>query len=133
MSEELDLPVLSIGAVLGDYDAENKAWQSAIGGLMRRVINLNEGISSPLCINVVFHVDGKLAPNEFTGVRTGRFSKKTPELMMQAAVPNIPTQNRTGVLLQLLADAVNEAERFAQKKRLADGLPGIRSILSQLT
>lgn len=131
MSEELDLPVLSIGAVLGDYDAENKAWQSAIGGLMRRVINLNEGISSPLCINIVFHVDGKLAPNEFTGVRAGRFSKKTPELMVQAAVPSTPTQNRTAVLLQ--TDAVNEAERFAQKKRLADGLPGIRSILSQLT
>ncbi len=124
--------VFSIGAVLGDYSPENNAWKVDINALGQQAMTLRDGIVSPLCLNVVFHVDGKLAPNEFTGVRTGGFSKKTSHLIVQAAVPNGSTNDRTDVLLKLLKDAVEEAERFAQKRKLAVGLPEIHGIVDQL-
>src|SRR6266540_1907436 len=87
-------------------------------------------VVSPLNLNVVFHVDGRLAPNEFTGVRTGRFSAKAAHLMVQAAVQLGPVEDREEVLMSLLSDAINVAEEFARKKKLADDLAGIRRILA---
>lgn len=124
---------LSVGAVLGDYNAENNAWKSAINELGRQVMELREGMSSPLNVNIVFHVQGRLAPNEFSGVRTGRFSKKNSHLMVQAAVPSSAAEDRTATLLRLLADAIDEAEAFARKKKIASELTEIRTIQSRLT
>lgn len=90
-------------------------------------------MSSPLNVNIVFHVDGRLAPNEFSGVRTGRFSKKNSHLMVQAAVPSSAAEDRTATLLRLLADAIDEAEAFARKKKIASELTEIRTIQSRLT
>jgi hypothetical protein len=124
--------VLAIGAILGDSDMENMAWSRAIGALSQRVEKLSLGLTSPLRVNVVFHVDGRLAPNEFVGVRTGRFNKGKSQLVVQAAVPPGPAEDRHTVLLRLLADAVNEAETFARKGRIADGLDEIRALIESL-
>ncbi|MGU3644839.1 hypothetical protein ACLBXX_07695 [Microbacterium sp. C23T] len=122
-------PVLSIGAVLGDSDAENMAWKRAIGELGKQVVAAREAVASPVNLNVVFHVDGKLAPNEFVGVRAGRFSQATSQLMVQAAVAPGAVDDRRSVLLGLLSAAVDEAELFARRRELADDLSAIRSIL----
>jgi hypothetical protein len=125
-------PPLSIGAVLGDSDAENTAWKRSISELGKQVIELREGRKSPLNLNVVFHVDGKQAPNDFIGVRTGRFSKGTSHLMVQAAVPTSPVTDRREVLVRLLTEAVSEAEAFARIRHIADDLNAIRTILAEL-
>lgn len=126
------VPAFSIGAVYGDYDAESKAWDPVIRGVMKEVKGLCDGITTPLKVNVVFYIDGKLARNEFSGVRTGRFSKRDSELMVQAAVPNGPVDDRRKQLRQLLTDAIDEAEVFAQKKKIASDLTEIRRILNNL-
>lgn len=123
---------LAIGAILGDSDMESMAWSRAIGALSQRVETLSLGLTSPLRVNVVFHVDGKLAPNEFVGVRTGRFSKGKSLLVVQAAVPPGPGEDRRTVLLRLLDDAVDEAETFARKRRIADDLGEIRALIEGL-
>ncbi|WP_146184913.1 hypothetical protein [Agromyces badenianii] len=97
-----------------------------------RTTPIAELVESPLALNVVFHVDGKLAANEFTGVRTGHFSKKDSHLMVQAAVPSGPVENRQAVLLSLLRDAVAEAETFAKKRGIAESLDEIRAIINQV-
>lgn len=125
-------PALSIGVVLGDSDAENKAWKLSISELGRTVMALRENRTSPLNLNVVFHVNGKLAPNDFIGVRTGRFSKGSSHLVVQAAVPPDPVADRRSVLLRLLSEAVSEAESFARRRHIANDLNVIRSILSEL-
>ena len=100
---------------------------------MKAVIALRQGVQSPLNVNVVFHVEGELIPPvEFEGVRTGRFSRKNVELMVQAAVPREPVKDRRAVLVSLLRDAVAEAERLAQRKKIAEGLPDIRGIVEAL-
>ncbi len=112
-------PALSIASILGDSDAESRAWLQEIRILGRGVESLRSGVRSPLHVNVVYHVDGRLVPNEFQGVRTGRFDRRTPELMVQAAVSLTPADDRRGVLLNLLREAVEEAERFARRRGLA--------------
>lgn len=99
---------------------------------MTEVMELRQGVDSPLRLNVVYHVDGKLSPNEFEGVRTGRFSRKTALLMVQAAVPQVVTDNPRALLLSLLNDSVDEAERFAQKLRIANDLRELRQLVGRL-
>lgn len=125
-------PALSIGAMLGDSDAENRAWKLSISEVGTKVMALRDGRTSPLNLNVVFRVEGKLAPNDFIGVRTGRFSKGSSHLMVQAAVPPGPVVDRRAVLLRLLSEAVREAESFARRRHIADDLKVIRSIVAEL-
>ncbi|TXK17710.1 hypothetical protein [Homoserinibacter sp. GY 40078] len=125
--------VLSVGFILGDSDAENNAWGLAIRSVMKQVIKASEGVVSPLRVNVVYHVDGKLAPNEFEGVRTGRFSRRDSHLMVQAAVPPGEVSDRYEVLLNLLGEAIDEAESFARRKGIAENLDSIRALVESLT
>lgn len=132
MNEE-DIPVLSIGAVLGGTDPETDAWQSAIGGIMHQVIAARAGVTSPLRVNAVFFVRGDVSPSlDFTGVRTGRFSRKDAHLMVQAAVPEGDVEDRTQALLELLRAAIDEAETFARRRRVADNLAGLRALVASL-
>jgi hypothetical protein len=127
-----DVPALAIGAVLGDSDAGNMAWSRAIGALSLQAQERRQGVNAPVRLNVAYHVDGRLVPNEFTGVRTGRFDKRTNRLVVQAAVPGDSVEDKRKVLMGLLNDAVDEAERYLRQKKLAAGLPEIRGIVEQL-
>jgi hypothetical protein len=60
-----DAPVLSIGAVLGDSDADSMAWSRAMGALSAKVQSLRRGVTSPVRLSVAYHVDGRLVPNTF--------------------------------------------------------------------
>ena len=124
--------MLSIGAILGDSDAENMAWKRAINALTKQAQARRADVSSPLGVNVVYHVNGRLVPNEFEGVRTGWFDKERRHLVVQAAVPDEPTDDRSAVLLTLLHASIDEAERFARSKGLADSLPELRALVEHL-
>jgi hypothetical protein len=128
-----DIPALSIGAIFGDPGHGNMLWKDAINAIDQRLEALNLTQASPLRLSVVFHVDGDIAPNEFTGIRTGRYSSKDRHLIIQAAVPLGPVQDREQFLLMLLSHAVDEAEKFAETKHLSQqGLPEIREIVRSI-
>jgi hypothetical protein len=127
-----DRRVLMIGAVLGDSHDETMLWSKAIGTLSQTVQALSADLNSPVKVIVMYHVDGRLAPNEFEGVRTGRFTETKSLLVIQAAVSGGPADDRRGVLVSLLSDAVSEAERYVVKEGLADGLPEIRDLVLRL-
>jgi hypothetical protein len=130
---ETEPPVLSIGAILGDSGAANMAWKRAINELSREVQASREGLTSPLRLNVIYHVDGRMVPNEFYGVRTGRFDRKTAHLAVQAAVALEPADDRRASLLALLEAAIMEAEAFARVKGISEtGLPEIRTLVEGL-
>ena len=73
-----------IGAVLGDSDSENTTWKRAINALSKQVQSARQSVENPLRVNVVYDVDGKLARDEFEGVRTGIFRKSDRHLLVQA-------------------------------------------------
>ena len=126
------LPVLSVGAVLGDSDAASIGWSRLIGALSRKVELFAVGMSSPLCVNVIFHVDGRLVPNDFEGVRTGRFTRSKSMLVVQAVVPLTSVESEETMLVTLLGEAVVAAETFAVEKNLAQGLPDIRELVRRI-
>ena len=124
--------VLSIGVVYGGTWSIDESWRPDIQRVMQEVMALRHGVESPLNVNVVFHVDGELLPPvDFEGVRTGRFSRKSMHLMVQAAVPNDALDKRA-VLLDLLRAAAVEAEAFARRKGIAAGLNGLRGIVDAM-
>ena len=125
-------PVLSIGVVLGDSDPTSLAWKRSMVALAKEVVASRGGVESPLRVNVVFHVDGRLVPNEFEGVRTGRFSRKDNHLMVQVAVSGVPVAESRTLLLNLLEQAVGEAEVFARARGIADELAGLHGIVNGL-
>jgi hypothetical protein len=127
------VPALLLGAVLGDSDAKSMAWSRAIGALSREVEHLSLGLSTPVRVNVVYHVDGRVAPNEFEGVRSGRFNHGKSLLVVQAAVPADMPDEPERLLLELLEASVAAAESFARQRRLADGLPALRGLVRRIS
>lgn len=125
-------PTLSIGAILGDSDSKNRAWSRQINALSQKVQNARQDIASPIRVNVVFHVDGKLVPNEFVGIRTGSFSKKRSILMIQAAITLDHVDDVPTYLHRLLETSIVEAEIHVRKRKLADGLPELLALVRGL-
>ena len=127
-----DIPCLAIGAILGDSDADSMQWSREVSLLARQVASRRAGIRSPLRLNVVFHIDGRMAPNDFVGIRTGTFNRRKCRLVVQAAVARVSAADRRSVLIGLLEDAIDEAEEFASRKQIAHELTGVRSLLAGL-
>ena len=124
--------VLPIGAILGDGDSQTRAWGLAIGALSIRARLASEGLETPLRVNIVFHVDGRIIHNEFVGVRTGSFFRATSTLVVQAAIAGGVVDDYNEVLLPVMGEAIDEAERWAVRKNVAAGLPALRALVEKL-
>lgn len=127
----------AMGSVV-DGDAEGRSWAREIGRLTLAARAVYPEISTPLRVNVVFFVDGRTAPNTFTGVRTGSFLRKKNLLIVQAAIypppgghPKVGGEVRA-VVVPLLWECVDVAEAWARKKGIAESLPGIRRIIDYI-
>lgn len=126
-----DARLLTIGAVLGDSDALSRQWGAAVGELADRARTADVGTSSPLRVNVVVHVDGRLLPNEFTGVRTGRRDARG-RLPVEVAVTPDTDRDPHDVIAGALREVVEVAEAFARGNKVASELPALRRIVDRL-
>lgn len=125
---------LSIGAVYGGTRSIDESWRPDIQRVMQEVMALRQGVASPMNVNVVFHVEGHLLPPvDFEGVRTGRFSRRSAHLMVQAAVPRDAVADRRAVLLGLLRAATAEAAAFARQRGIASDLNEVRGIVDAMS
>lgn len=113
-------PSLSIGAVAGGPGVD-RSWSRAVMALGRRVIELREDVSTPLCVNVVFQIPGRFLTPEFVGLRSGKFSRKDRCLQVQVALPADSTPNPDVDVRNFLRAAVELAEGFAQQEGMTDG------------
>lgn len=120
---------LSIGSVVGGPTPANAEWRDAIKRLGQLVAVARSGNPSPLNVNVVFQVPGSVLSPDFHGVRTGKFSRAERLLMVQVALPERPPDDVDSDLRARLVSAVDEAERWARERGVADSLEAIRRIL----
>ena len=125
-------PALSIGVIIGGSTPENVRWCDAIRRLTRRIIEIRGDTTSPLNVNVVFQVPGDISQPEFVGVRTGSYRRRDSLLMVQVAVPAQESTDVDGALLQMVSDAIDEAGRWAQRRRVASDLEPVRDLVSRL-
>lgn len=124
--------VLSIGTIVGGRTAANKPWREALTRLGQSVAEAREGVSSPVNVNVVFHIPGNFLKPEFEGTRTGSYRKADSLLMVQVAVPESPVADYYGWALDALRKAVGTAEDWARRRKVATELPSLYAIVSQL-
>ncbi|HVF06498.1 MAG TPA: hypothetical protein VNA20_16775 [Frankiaceae bacterium] len=126
--ESEEFAPLSVGVIEGGWSPSMHRWSDAVLRLMRCVRDKREGIETDLRVNVVYQVPGDLLAPDFAGVRTGRYSKKDRALIVQVALPETAPEDVDADVHGRLLDAVAEAESWARKRRVADGLPELWSI-----
>jgi hypothetical protein len=125
-------PALSIGFVQGGPDADPR-WKDALLELGRRVIRARQDVETPLSVNVVYQVPGRFLSPDFIGVRTGRFSKQEVLLLVQVALPPVPSDDAMSDAIALLSEAVGVAEHFGRARGLVDGeLIGLRELVERV-
>ncbi len=124
-------PALAIGAVDGGSEDGGKCAE-AVKALGRAVMAGREGVTSPLNLNVVFHLAGRYLSPEFTGTRTGRYRKADNLLMVQAALFPHEVADAGAEVHRLLRVAVAEAEQWAQRRRLATSLDALTALVERL-
>ncbi|MFC3653316.1 hypothetical protein ACFONN_17275 [Dyella humi] len=112
-----ETPALSLGWIVGGSTLANKPWDDAIRDLAIRIDEASQGVEAPLNLNVVFQVPGNMLKPEFVGVRTGSFSKARALLMVQVAVPEEVSSNPTIYLKSTIHAAIDEAARWAVKRK----------------
>lgn len=124
--------VLSVGAI-GGGPGTDRRWVAAVMALMRAVKEARLLVESPLAVNVVFQIPGPNLTPEFEGLRTGLFSRKESELMVQVALPSEPRESADAEVRCLLRAAVLLAEEFAQQEALVDGeLDELRQLVERV-
>ena len=123
---------LSIGAVIGGSTPQNARWERGIISLTRRVNAARGDVTTPLNVNVVFHVPGDIIQPDYVGVRTGSFRQRDSLLMVQVAVPAEEPPDVDGALLSFVADAIAEAEHWGRRRRMATDLQPLRALISRL-
>lgn len=121
---------LSIGSIIGGSNARNRAWHDGIRDLTRRVKAAAQGIDSPLGVNVVFHVPGHILSPDYSGVRTGRFSRRRRLLMVQVALPVDVPEDPFRYLCDATIAAVDEAENWAERRNVESDVALLRRIVS---
>jgi hypothetical protein len=127
---------LSFGIYMG-VSREARYWRDTIGTLMRQVRTVPQESDTVLRLNLVYIVFGEQVQSDFEGIRYGRWWGRDRTLRLnagvdEAGVVETPVEARRAILVGLLWDAVGDAEAYARKKRIADGLPEIRRVAGLL-
>ena len=116
----------------GRGDVQQAPYQYAFAWLPRLFRLASEVIQTPLRVNIVFHVDGRIAHPEFEGVRTGSFFTANSTLVVQAAIAGGVVEDYNEALLPMLSEAIDEPERWAVGKKITAGLPALRALVEKL-
>ena len=122
-------PPIGISTVVGGTIG-TRPWRDATRDVIRRVNAIRMGYGSPLSLQVVFQIPGEVVRPDFSGVRTGLFSRREGRLVVQVAVPVEFEGDRPAWVIAQLRAAVAEAEKFAVMEALPDtDLSGLRRLI----
>jgi hypothetical protein len=111
--------MIYIGEILGGPELRDAPISRAIEKLYRLRGSVGKGACGSL--DLVFHVAGSLREPEFSGVRTGRFSRKERVLQVQIAVPKeiVGAEDPYPFLAAAVLDAVRVAAPVFAKAGIA--------------
>jgi hypothetical protein len=111
--------MIYISEILGGPELMDSRVTAAIAKLFRLRGPGEEGPFGSL--DVVFHVGGSLIQPEFSGVRTGRFSRKRRMLQVQIAVPRdvVASDDPYPFLAARVLDAVRAGSAVSARAGIA--------------
>lgn len=99
---------------------------------MQAIKKSREGVTSPLNVNVIFQIPGDVLSPDFSGVRTGYFSKKSCTLIVQVGLPVELPEDVDGYLKECVLLALGQAEGWAKSRHIAENLEEIRQIAEMI-
>jgi hypothetical protein len=114
LSELETIPALSIGSIEGGWSPVNKTWREKIRNLIWTIDEAQQGVESPVNVNVIFHIPGDILVPDYRGARTGHFSKKENSLKYESTSSG--------------SSALEQAEIWARKRGIAEDLTELRRI-----
>jgi hypothetical protein len=124
---------LSVQAIYGGVKSPATEWGDVLAGVVARMPELRDGVTSALNVGVMFHVPGELLPDKaFVGARKNGYTKWINVLRVDAVVPRELPADLLGHVRQLMGDAVTVAEEFAREQGIADALPELRAIVAKI-
>jgi hypothetical protein len=132
VTDEQPVQALSVGSVVGGSTPLNRPWRDAIRKLAQRVIEARADVESPLNVNVVFDVPGNVVTPDYTGARTGRFSKADALLMVQVALPAEAPEDPWAYLVDEMRNALDEAESWAARRGIAANLEELKAVVDRI-
>jgi hypothetical protein len=124
---------ISLGLITGGQNDEAKSWVQPWQEASASISEARGAAISPLALNVVFHVPGNILAPDYSGLRTGRFTRKDATLMVQVAMhgDGAPT-DAVSRLYDLVAEAIELAEEFAIRRKVtSEPLTELRNILTR--
>jgi hypothetical protein len=113
---------LFVGSVVGGSSSGNRLIRVALGRLARIVDAFPwESGADEIGVDAVFHITGPLMAPDYSGIRSGRFSKPDRLIAIQIAVPvaleELSEDEATRALSRLLVEATELAGiTVAQRK-----------------
>ncbi|WP_333680495.1 hypothetical protein [Dyella sp.] len=116
--EDKEVEILTFGTLVGGSGTNSHRWKDAVWDLSWRIDGVAKTHTSPLKLNVVFHIPGNMLKPEFSGVRTGSYFKKLAALMVQVALPEELAEDVPAYIEHVTHLAIDEAARWAVKRRL---------------
>lgn len=131
MSGYQNQAVIAVAAVLGGARV-NRAWERAIGQLIKQVRIERVNVVSPIRLGVRYHVPGEVWSPKFTGARLVRYDEERQTLELEIGLPENPVSDARNEIREFMSSAITLAEEFVQVRGISDALPGFRKMLESL-
>ncbi len=112
---------LYVGGVLGGPETRTSPVLLALRKASQAAAKYEEEASSGGSVDLVFHIPGSIVRLDYSGLRTGRFSRKERMLMVQVAVPKemVFAENPDGFVYSAMREAIHIAAPRFQKAKIA--------------
>lgn len=117
-SENQGTGILSVSTLVGGSGANCQAWQFAIKTFCHDIKKCIQGRTTPLKLDLAFHIPGNMLKPDFYGVRTGSYFKKMSILVVQIALPDEFPENALVHIRHEAHQAIDESVRWAAKNHL---------------
>lgn len=118
--------------MMGGKDAHNRRWDEVLSQVLSEVARIRIGRTSPVDLDLLFLIPGRYHTPDFEGVRVRGYSKAINAITGKIAFPRDEPKDVRGYIIGCLAQAVDQAEKLAVRRKLAPDLAEIRGVVDEL-
>lgn len=129
--------MISLGNQYGGPELKGSAIRLLLQKIMQLVSDLrdeNYDDGTSPWVNIIFIVPGSLIKPDFSGMKTGFFSKKRKGLVIQIAVPQsvLDCGTEEPFAIESLMNAMDLADEYFRKKGLDFDLGGAKNLILEV-
>ncbi|WP_143044204.1 hypothetical protein [Nonomuraea jiangxiensis] len=131
MQRILEHRVIMAGSMVGGPDVDREV-EVAMRDITIQLQELQGERHAPFLVNLVYMIGGEFISPDFSGLRTGKFSRKRGILVIEGAVPEGPLEDAFNFLHGLLVQSLDVVEEWATKRKRLMPISEMRQITSAI-